>query len=215
MLQLLYRTRVLQEISGPCRSPAPSFVALIEAEVRKPAARTPGDDNAIHGDGEGEQGLRSWRAARREDPDRDGEVQRGAGEGGGDAGRRGPPCELQGSPRPVRREQEDGHRRSVRGDEGAGGRLLALAGEVEGRGDRVAQARPVPGGRGGDPAGVRDGGLRPGGSERQGPRAGRPAPQEDRAAAAAPLILLCAGGRRWSDWPRDALRRASPDRGSL
>ena len=41
-------------------------------------------------------------------------------------------------------EQAHGDRRPVRRDEGAGRRLLALAGEVEGRGDRVAQARPVP-----------------------------------------------------------------------
>ena len=33
-------------------------------------------------------------------------------------------------------------RRSVRGNEGAGRRLLALAGEVEGRSDRVGQALP-------------------------------------------------------------------------
>src|SRR3954464_8781421 len=192
MLQLFYRTGGgAKKFSRPMSIPRAVVRRPDRSRGKKPAARTPGDDNAIHGDGEGEQGLRSWRAARREDPYRDGEVQRGAGEGRGDAGRRGPPCELQGSARPVRREQEDGHRWSVRGDEGAGGRLLALAGEVEGRGDRVAQARPVPGGRAGDPPGVRDRGLRRGGSKRQGPRAGRPAPQEDQAAAA-PLISLAA-----------------------
>ena len=39
--------------------------------------------------------------------------------------------------------QADRDRRAVRRDEGADRRLLAVAGEVEGRGDRVAQARPV------------------------------------------------------------------------
>ena len=44
--------------------------------------------DAIHGDGKGEQGIRSGRPARPEDPDRDGQVQRGAGEGRRDARRR-------------------------------------------------------------------------------------------------------------------------------
>src|SRR3954452_12331679 len=98
MLQLFYATRVHQEIFAPVSIPRAVVRRPDRSRGKKPAARTPGDDNAIHGDGEGEQGLGSWRAARREDPDRDGEVQRGAGEGRGDAGWRGPPCELQGSP---------------------------------------------------------------------------------------------------------------------
>ena len=40
-------------------------------------------------------------------------------------------------------EQAHGDRRAVRRDEGADRRLLAVAGEVEGRGDRVAQALPT------------------------------------------------------------------------
>ena len=41
-------------------------------------------------------------------------------------------------------EQADRHRRAVRRDEGADRRLLAVAGEVDGRGDRVGQALPEP-----------------------------------------------------------------------
>ena len=78
----------------------------------------------------------------REAPDRDGELQRGAGEGRRDArGRRAPP-ELEGGARPVLRRQADRDRRAVRRDQGADRRLLDLAGEVEGRGDRVGQALP-------------------------------------------------------------------------
>ena len=39
-------------------------------------------------------------------------------------------------------DEADRDRRAVRRDEGADRRLLALAGEVDGRGDRVAQALP-------------------------------------------------------------------------
>src|SRR2546430_7608913 len=48
------------------------------------------------------------------------QVQRRAGEGGRDARGRRVAAELQGRPGPVRREQEDGDRRTVRGDQGAG-----------------------------------------------------------------------------------------------
>ena len=41
-------------------------------------------------------------------------------------------------------EQADRHRRAVRRDQGADRRLLAVAGEVEGGGDRVGQALPQP-----------------------------------------------------------------------
>ena len=49
------------------------------------------------------------------------------------AGRRAAP-ELEGRPRPFAGRQDDGHRRTVRRDEGAHRRLLDVEGEVEGRG---------------------------------------------------------------------------------
>src|SRR5206468_3933958 len=100
---------------------------------------------------------------RREAPRRDGEVQRGAGQGRRDArGRRAAP-ELEGRARPVLGCEAHRHRRALRRDQGAGRRLLDLAGEVEGRGDRMGQALPqsdAGGFRDRDPPGIRGGGLR-------------------------------------------------------
>ncbi len=59
--------------------------------------------------------------------------------------------------------EADRHRRAVRRDQGADRRVLAVAGEVEGRGDRMGEAlpEPVPGRvRDRDPPGVRGRGLR-------------------------------------------------------
>src|SRR5207237_1141588 len=77
------------------------------------------------------------------------------------------------------------------------------AGEVEGRGGRVAQARPVPGGRGGDPPGLRDRRLRRERPDGPDPQAGRGAAQEDRLAAEAAIehFAFARGGRRWCDPP--------------
>ena len=79
---------------------------------------------------------------RREAPRRDGQVQRGAGEGRRDARGRGAAAELEGRARQVLRREADRDRRALRRDQGADRRLLAVAGEVEGRGDRVGQALP-------------------------------------------------------------------------
>ena len=100
-------------------------------------------DDAIHGDGESGQGLGSRRDAEPAVADRDGQVQRRTGEGGHHAGRRGAAAQLEGRAGEVLRPSAHGDRRAVRRNQGAGGRLLAVAGEVEGRGDRMAQARPV------------------------------------------------------------------------
>src|SRR5207253_5110995 len=68
------------------------------------------------------------------------EVRRGAGQGrGGARGRQAAP-ELAGQAGSVRRQEAYSHRRTVRGDQGACGRILALAGAVDRRGPRVAEA---------------------------------------------------------------------------
>src|SRR5438034_569944 len=71
------------------------------------------------------------------------EVQRRAGQGGG-GDRRWPALpELAGQAPSVRGQEAHGHRWAVRGDQRARGRLLAVAGAVDGRGDGVAQARAL------------------------------------------------------------------------
>ena len=65
-----------------------------------------GASHARHGDRQGEQGFGSGRAAEPRDSQRDGQVQRGAGEGRRDAGGRGAALERQGRARQVRRRQE-------------------------------------------------------------------------------------------------------------
>src|SRR5437763_1327170 len=64
-----------------------------------------GASHARHGDRQGEQGFGSGRAAEPRDSQRDGQVQRGAGEGRRDAGRRGAALERQGRASQVRRRQ--------------------------------------------------------------------------------------------------------------
>src|SRR6266851_3632868 len=68
------------------------------------------------------------------------EVQRRAGQGGGGARGRPPSPELGGQARSVRRQEAHSHRRTVHGEQRAGGRVLALAGALNRRGTRVAQA---------------------------------------------------------------------------
>ncbi len=82
-------------------------------------------------------------------PDVGERVERATGQGRRDARRRGAAPELEGRARPLRRAASARvDRRPVRRDEGADRRLLALAGEVDGRGDRVGQALPEPARRG-------------------------------------------------------------------
>src|SRR6266850_1303000 len=111
-------------------------------------------DDAIHGAGQSRQELGSRGSPGPKDPDRDGEVQRRARE-------RGAPSKLEGRARQIRRQEADRDRRGLHRDQGVDRRLLDVAGEVEGRGDRMAQARSVRSDRGGDPPGVRAGGLWP------------------------------------------------------
>ncbi len=72
-----------------------------------------------------------------------GKLQRGAGEGRHHAGGRGPASQLEGRAGEVLRPSAHGDRRTVRRDQGTDRRLLAVAGEVDGGGDRMAQARAV------------------------------------------------------------------------
>ena len=76
-----------------------------EEQFRAVAARSEARNDAIHGAGQGRQGHGGGRPPGREAPDRDGEVQRGAGEGRRDARGRGAPSELEGRARQVLREQ--------------------------------------------------------------------------------------------------------------
>ena len=57
-------------------------------------------------------------------------------------GRRGAAAELEGRAGQVLGDEADRDRRALRRDQGADRRLLAVAGEVDGRGDRVGQALP-------------------------------------------------------------------------
>src|SRR5437773_4346052 len=104
---------------------------------------TGGDGHACADTGEGRPSEQGG-----ETPDARGDggvskVQRGAGQGGG--GDRGRPAlpELAGQAPAVRRQETHDHRRAVRGDQRARGRLLAVAGAVDGRGDGMAEARAL------------------------------------------------------------------------
>src|SRR5205823_14965422 len=54
-----------------------------------------------------------------------------------------PSSELAGQAPSIRRQEADRHRRTVRGDQGAGGRVLVVAGALDRRSHRVAQARTL------------------------------------------------------------------------
>ena len=127
------------------------------------------------GPGEGIEGIRGGRLARWATARRDGQVQRGAGEGGDPPGRRGAAPELEGGEDPVLGQGPDRDRRAVRRDARAPGRLLALAGEVDGGRHRVGQALPQPdegGVRARDPPGLLARGLRAERSHGRAPRGG-------------------------------------------
>src|SRR5437867_12994252 len=80
------------------------------------------------------KGRRSERGADPPDPGGHGrvpEVQPGAGQGGG-GNRRWPTLpERPGQTRSVRRQEAHRHRRAIRGEEGAGGRVWVVVGAVE------------------------------------------------------------------------------------
>ena len=74
--------------------------------------------------------------------DRDGKIQRRAGEGRRDARGRRPAGQLEGCPRRIHRRQANRHRRPVRRNEGAHRRLLDVEMQVARRSDRLGQAMP-------------------------------------------------------------------------
>ena len=83
------------------------------------------------------------RDAERGAPDARWALQRGAGQGGRDAGRRGPAPELRRAPGSrFSGERAHGDRRPVRRDQGAVAGYWMWQVQVAGRGDRVGQARP-------------------------------------------------------------------------
>src|ERR1700681_1629470 len=106
-----------------CRFRLPSFDVYVEAQFGgpfEPALNRNNEKetgNAIHGDSQSRQELGGGRAARPEASCRHGEVQRRAGEGWGNAGRRGTPSELEGRARSVFRIEEDRDRRTLLGDQ--------------------------------------------------------------------------------------------------
>src|SRR5258706_13217867 len=75
-------------------------------------------DNEIHGAGQGEQGFRGGRVTGQKEPDRGGNVQRGAGESRRASRGRGGPREHQGRAGAVPRAEAPGDRRGVAGGEG-------------------------------------------------------------------------------------------------
>src|SRR6266478_4772087 len=104
-------------------------------------SETTGDDNAVHGDSKSQQGIGSRYPARQETSCRHGQVQRGAGESGRLARSRRSAAELEGRSREILRNQAGRDRWAIRRDEGADRGVLAVSGEIVGRGDRVGQAR--------------------------------------------------------------------------
>jgi len=89
------------------------------------------------------------------------------------------PAELEGCARSIHRRKADRNRRALYRVQGAGRRLLALAGQVEGRGDRMDQARSVQAWRRDrDPPGVRGGRLRPERPDRRSAGQGGSAPED-------------------------------------
>src|SRR5712691_5458989 len=68
------------------------------------------------------------------------EVQRGARQGGRRRRVRPSLSELAGQAGAVRRQEAESHRRALRGEQGACGRILAVAGALAGRGLGMAEA---------------------------------------------------------------------------
>src|SRR5260221_14354742 len=130
-----------------CRSHCPSFDAKVGVGFTGQAVRESSlklklnrrQNNAIHGDSQGQQRLRGGRSAETEAPRRNGQVQRRAGESRRAAGRRGAPRECKGQARPLLRSETHRDRRALHRDQRADRRLLAMAGEVDGRGERMGQ----------------------------------------------------------------------------
>ena len=160
---------VSRRLARAWQSSRPSIVVVRKARVTACKASGQATSNlrrfvhACHGHGQGVAGLRSRRHARRRAARRDGQIQRGTGQGGRDAGRRGPAPQPQGRARALFGQPAQRRRRAFRRDPGAGGRVLALAGALDGRGHRVGAALPEPargGLRGRDPPRLRGRRLR-------------------------------------------------------
>src|SRR5260221_5927697 len=128
-----------------CRSHCPSFDAKVGVGFTGQAVRESSlklklnrrQNNAIHGDSQGQQGLRGGRSAETEAPRRNGQVQRRAGESRCAARRRRTARELEGQARPLLRSESHRDRRALHRDQGADRRLLAVAGEVDGKSDSL------------------------------------------------------------------------------
>src|SRR3989442_14828782 len=81
---------------GICRFLGAALVAWMEAGRNITNLIGKRDGNAIHRDGEGDQGLRGRRASHQTDARRDGQIQRRAGQGRRDAGGPGAAGLVQG-----------------------------------------------------------------------------------------------------------------------
>src|SRR5262249_23708147 len=100
------------------------------------------NDDALHGDSKGDQGLRSRQNALRGAALGHGEVQREDGESRRDARWQRVAAKFQRRAGKILGRQAHGDRWPLRGDQGAGGGLLDTAMQVACRGDRVDQALP-------------------------------------------------------------------------
>ena len=94
-----------------CRSGRRSFDVSVERGRagrgdRPPLPHTGRSSDALHGDRQGQRGLRERRHAHRAGARRDGRLQRGAGQGRRHAGRRGPAPELEGCAGPLRQGRQ-------------------------------------------------------------------------------------------------------------
>src|SRR5579862_3133243 len=141
-----YRAARWNRYARPCRFRTPPFDVCTNR-------RSAGDHeqegrDASDGVREGQRGERAGRDAQQRVALGDDGLQRGAGEGGRDAGRRRAASQLARRPGGVLGPGTARDRRPVRRDEGAGRGLLAVAGALARRGGRVDQAQPVPGRRG-------------------------------------------------------------------
>src|ERR1700704_37976 len=97
--------------------------------------RQRGDGNESHGSGQGHEGFGSRRHAEPTTSYRNGQVQRGTGEGRYHAWRRRLASDVEGRTRPLLRQGSHGDRRPVHGNQGTARRLLDLAGEIDAGGD--------------------------------------------------------------------------------
>src|SRR5216683_5033112 len=126
-----------------CRKGRPSFDEWVRPQKVDPKGAEVvirGDRDACADNGEGRRAERGGDSAFAGSYGGVPEVQRRAGQGGRGARGRPPLPELAEQARSVRRQEAHRYRWAVCGDQGARGRVLAMAGALDRRGPRMAQA---------------------------------------------------------------------------